>query len=137
MPTLTRWYIKTALGWLVVALGAGVGLQAGIASIELRARLWPVYLHVITIGWLTGLVFGVAWWLFPRPGKDMSDRTPLGWTSYLLLNAGLLGRVVAEPLVGTARPGDWEAVVLALAALAQLGGVTMFAMVIWPRVRSR
>lgn len=136
MPTLTRWYIRTALAWLVTALAIGVALQAGIVSSGVRAQLWPAYLHLITIGWLTGLIFGVAWWLFPRPAKASADRTPYGWASYFLLNAGLLLRAVAEPLAGSYWSGPLRAVIVA-SALAQLAGVATFAAIIWPRVRSR
>lgn len=141
MPTLTRWYIKTALAWLLTALAIGVALQAGIVSPGARARVWPAYLHLITIGWLTGLIFGVAWWLFPRPAKSSADRTPAdrtpyGWASYFLLNAGLLLRATAEPLAGSFWSGPLRAVVL-VSAVAQFAGVATFAAVIWPRVRSR
>ena len=67
MPTLTRWYIRTAFAWLVTALAIGVALQAGIVAPGVRAQVWPAYLHLITLGWLTGLIFGVAWWLSRAP----------------------------------------------------------------------
>ena len=135
MPTLTRWYIKTALAWLVAALATGALLQTRMLSPAARSYVWPAYLHLITVGWLTGLIFGVAWWLFPRPDRSSPDRARAGWVSYSLLNAGLLLRAVAEPL--GAAPSALSRTLLLVSALAQLGGVVTFSAIIWPRVRAR
>ncbi len=90
MPLLTRWFLKTSFVYLGIALAAGVllagqplwGLPASLAA------LFPGYLHLLTVGWLTQLIFGVAYWMFP---KDTSvqphGREGLNWASYLTLNS--------------------------------------------------
>jgi hypothetical protein len=98
MPTETRWLVRTALLYLAVALGLGLwraGQGAGLVAGS-PATLWLPQLHVLTVGWITQLIFGVAYWLFPRPTSD-DWGPPLMWTAYGLLNLGLLLRLVSEP----------------------------------------
>jgi hypothetical protein len=139
MPALTRWFIKTALLWLVTALALGVAMQqrALVAVVPELASAWPAYLHLLTVGWLTGLIAGVSWWLFPRParaGVMLPGWT--GWLAYASLNVGLLLRLVAEPATALA-PGSALRWLLPVAALLQLTGACAFAAAIWPRVRVR
>ena len=88
MPPLTRWLVKAALLYLVAALALGVAVQIpAVARQPAVAVLWPTYLHVLVVGWLTQLIFGVAYWLFPRYSAEQprgSER--LGWATFVLLN---------------------------------------------------
>jgi hypothetical protein len=63
VPDLTRWFIRTALVYLLVSFIAGV-LQ--LTPGRWGAVLWPTYVHLLVLGWLTHLIFGVVYWLFPR-----------------------------------------------------------------------
>lgn len=129
MPLLTRLLIRVALGWLVV--GLVVGLLGGIwPDTSWVAGSWPVALHLLTLGWLTQLVAGVAFWMFPRVGRAVPTTDWRGWGVFGLLNLGLVLRVVAEP---TRLPGPW----LPLAALMQLGAMVLLAWSLWPRLRGR
>jgi hypothetical protein len=139
MPTLSRWFIKTALLYFVVALtiGAAMYSEAITTRLPVLVVIWPVYLHLLMVGWITGLIIGVAYWLFPRP--DRSRPVPsvrLGWASYALLNTGLLLRVVAEPAAALngLTPLRW---LLPLSGLLQLGAACAFVALIWPRVKER
>ncbi|HXI35188.1 MAG TPA: hypothetical protein VNH63_13985 [Gemmatimonadales bacterium] len=137
MPPLTRWYIKTGFVYLVVAL-LGALLLAAAPLIRLPASVMaagPAQIHAFVVGWLTQLIFGVAYWMFPK----FSPEQPRGHNSiavaaYVLLNAGLLARIVAEPWQAV-HAGPWPAYLLVAAAVAQwLGGVG-FVLNTWPRVR--
>jgi hypothetical protein len=136
VPPLTRWLVKAALLYLVAALALGVAVQIpAVARLPLVAVLWPTYLHILVVGWLTQLIFGVAYWLFPRYSAEQprgSER--LGWVTFVLLNAGLLLRLVGEPR--RALGGDAH-VVLLVSAAAQLLAVWAFVLNTWPRVRER
>ena len=139
MPTLTRWFIKTALVYFVTALALGTAIQSRslVTALPALSVIWPAYIHLLMVGWITGLIFGVAYWLFPRSDRlrpALSER--LGWAAYGFLNTGLLLRVVTEPVAALdpATPVRW---LLPLAALLQLGGACAFAALIWPRVRAR
>ncbi len=138
MPTVTRWFIKTSFVCLGLALIAGVLLalqsQLGLAAFS---SLFPVYIHLLVFGWLTQLVFGVVYWMFPKWSIEKPRRSAaLGWWTYGLLNSGLLLRAVAEP-IQSIQPdpvAGWTLVVSA--ALQFLAGVT-FVVNSWARVKER
>jgi hypothetical protein len=68
MPRLTRWFVKTALVYLVAALFVWV-VEAAQTVLNLPlviATVQPTYLHLFTVGWITQMIFGVAYWMFPR-----------------------------------------------------------------------
>lgn len=139
MPLLARLYIKTALSYLAAALLVGVALAAGPAAgmPGWIAGLGPAWVHLLVVGWLTQFIFGVAFWLFPRHSRER----PYGWTApawaaYVLLNAGLVARAVAEPAVAWGDRGGW-AVALVASAVAQGAGALAFVVYLWPRVRTR
>jgi hypothetical protein len=64
--------------------------------------LFPVYTHLFVLGWLTQLIFGVVFWMFPNYSTEQPRRSEsLGWWTYALLNIGLLLRVIIEPIHST------------------------------------
>jgi hypothetical protein len=136
VPPLTRWLVKAALLYLIAALVLGVAMQLPMAGrYPVLAVLWPTYLHVLVLGWLTQLIFGVAYWLFPRYSAERprgSER--LGWATFVLLNAGLLLRIVGEPWRALGRGGY---AVLLVSAVTQLLAVWGFVLNTWPRVKER
>ena len=139
MPPLTRWLIRTALVCFVTGLLLGVAMQARAAreALPLLAAAWPAYVHLLTVGWVTQLIMGVAFWLFPR--TDRSQPAPpawLGWAGYVLLNGGLLMRLAAEP-AAMLDPATGLRGLLPLSALLQLAAACCFALLLWPRVRER
>lgn len=135
MPTLTRWFLKAALVYLILALCAGILLA--LPGMNSTSGLFPVYLHMLTFGWLTQLIFGVAFWMFPKysTAKPRGHEW-LGWAAFILLNIGLVLRIIFEPLHG-AMPSSLSSWMLVAAALLQwLAGVTFVANT-WPRVREK
>lgn len=136
MPTITRWFIKTSLIAFVAALILGVAQVAPQVGPPLRAA-GPVYVHLLVVGWITQMIFGVAYWMFPKASKDTprgSDR--LAIASYACLNAGLLLRVFGEP-AHTLHPTAALAWALVLSALLQWVGGMAFVVNTWARVRER
>lgn len=129
MPTVTRWALKTALAWAASAMLVGVLLAwPGAPSLP-----YPTYLHLLTVGWLSNLIFGVAHWMFPRA----SAAAPRGdvrtaWAGWGLLNAGLLIRIGSEGVLGAQFPAA-----LLLSALLQLLAVWSWVLHLWPRVKAR
>ncbi|HET7380917.1 MAG TPA: hypothetical protein VFJ24_12805 [Gaiellales bacterium] len=136
MPTISRWFIKTSLIAFVAALLVGVAQAASQPPPALGA-VGPVYVHLLVVGWITQMIFGVAYWMFPKSSKDAprgSDR--LAIASYVCLNAGLLLRVLAEP-VHTRHPTAVVAWTLVLSALLQWVGGMAFVVNTWARVKER
>jgi hypothetical protein len=138
MPPLTRWFIKTSFIYLAAGLVTGLTLALQPAlHLSLPAGLFPVYIHLLVFGWLTQLIFGVVFWMFPkyssaRPrGSDL-----LGWWTYGLLNAGLALRAIAEPL-SSVSPGPAGGWLLVAAALIQFLAGLAFVTNTWSRVKEK
>lgn len=134
MPSLTRWYIRTSFLYLAAALLVGISLAWRTAQPlpGFFGRLQPVYVHLFLVGWVTQLIFGTVYWLFPKPEEEPFHER-VGWITYGLINTGLLLRVVSEPL--SAPPGGlWGWVLVSSAVLQWLGGLG-FVITTWPRTR--
>ncbi|MEO7986795.1 MAG: hypothetical protein ABI766_09705 [Gemmatimonadales bacterium] len=136
MPGVTRWLIRAAMLYLVAALALGIAMQAPAAAQHpIMRAVWPAYLHLLVLGWLTQLIFGVAYWMFPRYSAERPRGSePMGWAAFGLLNSGLVLRAIVEP---------WHAVggrggpLLVLSAVLQLLAGLAFVANTWPRVRER
>jgi hypothetical protein len=129
VPQLSRWLVRTALGYLLVALMIGAaGPWFGTTFV-----VWPTYVHLLVLGWLTQLIFGVAYWMFPRQhGAFSAWKEAVGWGAYLSLNLGLVLRAIVE-----SRPSDTGGEWFVISALLQLAAGWALIALIWPRVRAR
>ncbi|HEU4763308.1 MAG TPA: hypothetical protein VFS28_01550 [Gemmatimonadales bacterium] len=135
MPRLSRWLVRTAFVHLLLALTLGVVALSPRAQAAWPAlgRAAPAELHLFVVGWITQLIAGVAYWLFPRVVRGAPAEDPRGWWVYAGLNLGLALRVAGEPWAGAA----WAGPVLAGSALAQLGAGIVLVVSLWPRTRAR
>ena len=138
MPPLTRWFVRSALAWMLLALAGGVLLATGVAPRIPGTEVvlpYPTYIHLVTVGWLSNLIFGVALWLFPRyTAERPRGSDALGWASFAGLNAGLLLRLVGEPAQLAGAGG--RTLLLVSAGLQLLGGWA-FVLNVWPRVKAK
>jgi putative Mn2+ efflux pump MntP len=139
MPPLSRWFIKVGMVYLAIGLTIGalllaqpvMGWSSGLQVLR------PVYLHFLFIGWVTQLIMGVGYWMFPKRSKESprgSER--LGWAVLILLNAGLVLRAIGEPAVvlfPEARLG-WTVVFASLCLLLAGWG---FILNSWGRIKER
>ena len=133
MPRLTRWFLKAALLYLILALCSGILL----ALPDPISGLFPIYIHTLVFGWLTQLIFGVALWMFPKYSLAKPRGYEwLGWATFILLNLGLVVRIIFEPLqnVATSPLIGWMLVISAV--LQWLSGVA-FITNTWARVREK
>ena len=137
MPLLTRVFIRISFIYLAAALFLGLllALRASLPFPGWLATAGPVYFHLFLVGWITQLIFGTIIWLFPRSHPGRSEREEqLGWATLLLLNGGLLLRVVGEP-ASVGRPGSiWGWLLVVSAALQWTASLTFTALA-WSRSR--
>lgn len=139
MPRLTRWHVRASLVFLVAALLVALA-QSARAVVDLPAflgALGPVYFHLFLVGWVTQLIFGVVFWMFPKFSQERprgSDR--LAWGVFWALNAGLVIRVVAEPMQALSPSAAWGWSLALSAALQWLAGLG-FVINSWSRVKER
>lgn len=138
MPTLTRWFVKTSFVYLALALLVGLLLAIQpIAILSGLGSLFPIYIHLLVFGWLTQLVFGVVYWMFPKYSAETPRGSEtLGWWTYALLNSGLVLRAIAEPLQ-SAQPNPISGWVLVVSAVLQLLSGLAFVLNSWKRIRVR
>lgn len=135
MPILTRWFLKAALVYLMLALCAGILLA--LPGDTLISGLFPVYIHTLAFGWLTQLIFGVALWMFPKySSAQPRGHEWLGWVTFILLNIGLTLRVIFEPLHGM-RPSTFSGWMLVIAAVLQWLSGLAFVANTWSRVKEK
>ena len=138
MPDLSRIFIKTSLAYLAAALLIGISLSPPVAvRMPALMAMQPGYVHLLVVGWLTQLIFGVAYWLFPRYSREApygNQRLP--WLCFVFLNVGLALRLVSEPAQVWRPMVLWEWG-LGLAAVSQWLAGTLFAVYLWKRVRTK
>jgi hypothetical protein len=137
MPLLTRMMLKTSLVYLALALLAAL-LQTGrglLPAVLHLPGLAPVYLHLFMVGWVSLLIFGVVFWMFPKYSREKPRGSEaIGWGTYILINAGLIMRVIGETS-GLRGPG-WGWILVVSAVLQLLAGL-LFVVNTWPRVKER
>lgn len=119
-------FIRTSFFYLFYAALTGVlfYLFPGLTP-----YLKTSHVHAGLVGFFLSMVMGVAYWMMPRPGGLRQDR--LEALTYLLLNAGLLLRLILEPLHLLGYPLRLGLVV---SGLLQLGAVGVFAYAMQRRV---
>ncbi len=99
--------------------------------------IFPVYIHLLVFGWLTQLVFGVVFWMFPKYTKEEPRRSEtLGWWTYALLNIGLLMRAIAEP-INSVQPNPVSGWGLVVSAIIQFSAGMTFVVNTWERVKEK
>ena len=140
MPKLSRWFIKTGIIYLVFALFMGIGLEFPNISLlnTYMVNLFPSFYHALAVGWITQLIFGVAYWMFPRYSKEEPrGKESLGWLVYIFINAGLIMRVIFEPINGSGHRSMLVMTALVISAILQWLAGLLFAVNTWSRVKGR
>lgn len=150
MPVTSRIFVKASI--LYLCLGAILGAIMFISRwIPLGA--WVSYIRVshtqmLIVGWLTQLILGVAWWLFPplkiglrsdaplplRRGQTQRGSEPLFWITFGLLNAGVLIQSVVQPLYTWSR-FDLFRVLTGISGILLFLAALAFVANMWGRVR--
>ena len=139
MPTLSRWFIK--IGMLYFVMGISIGsvmlLQPTFDWSPRLQLLRPVYLHFLFIGWVTQLIMGVGYWMFPKYTKAKPRGSEkVGWTVLILLNVGLILRGIGEPMM-IIEPGMTYGWMLAIASMCLLFAGWGFILNTWGRIKER
>jgi len=121
-------FVRTSLFWLLFngTLGFLFYLYPGMMGAWRSAHV-----HTGLVGFFLNMVFGVAYWMMPRPGQI--KQPGLEALTFWTLNIGLSLRVVLEPLAysrGFEAFRGW----LALAAFLQLLAMAVFAYAMSRRV---
>ncbi len=135
MPSVSRWCVRCALLYLVVGMALGSWMLIEQARGHDPGGTWPVlHAHILLVGFLLLTIMGVAYWMFPRV-QGARPGAPGAWFAFGCVNAGLVLRVLAQPLVDDGDGQPWT-LLLEVAAVIPTLGVAAFAITILPRVRA-
>lgn len=133
MPAISRWMIRAAMLYLLVAMAMAIVSAATPRGAALRATQF----HLVTVGWATQLIFGVIYWMFPKVSRERPrGNETLMASGAIMLNLGILLRLIAEPAASVGTMG-WVGPLLAASAIAQLVAVAALVAASWPRVRGK
>jgi cbb3-type cytochrome oxidase subunit 1 len=139
MPILTRWFLKSSLLFFILSVVLGVILAAR-APLNLPSIInafSPVYFHLFMVGWVTQLIFGVVFWMFPKFSKEKPRGSEMiGWLVFWTLNIGLVLRLIGEPAQALNPIPVWGWVLAVSAVLQWLAGIA-FVLNTWGRVKER
>jgi hypothetical protein len=134
MPKIARTFIKTGLVYFLCALL--LGIAAEIKSFHF-ASMAPLFWHLLMVGWITQIIFGVSMWMFPgRIRKEGFAPQPKAWLTYYFLNVGLVLRVISEPMLSYSSLGIWH-ILIVISAIIQLLSVIIYVLELWPRIQSK
>jgi cytochrome c oxidase cbb3-type subunit 1 len=88
-------FVKLSLIYLLLAAGMGVLM---IFLPEFRASIRYAHMHLMLLGWMNMMVFGVAYHVLPRFMGNPLFSEKLAWGHLVLGNIGLVGLVLFETL---------------------------------------
>jgi hypothetical protein len=135
MPRSTQWFIKA--GILYFFLGVLLSFLSEFSAFD-SISLLPVYWHMLVLGWITQLIIGVSVWMFPRKYRDKKKRESiLVWSTFWMLNTGLILRFLSEPFVWLYAGSSLISVMIWVSALLQTAAIICYIVEIWPRLQHR
>ena len=125
MEPFVRAFLKASLTWLVLGVTLGVAMAVRPAWTVYR----PAHLHMTLLGFVTMMIYGVAYHVIPRfAGHPLHDRRLAAYHCWVA-NGGLLLMSLGFAL----RPGAAAAAtpILAVGGALSAVGAYMFAYVLW------
>lgn len=138
MDRFTIVMVKASLAWMLAGfvLG-GLMMVDRVTPGDWRSWLQPTHGHMLFVGWFVQFAIGIAYWLLPRkrrPELPVGYRETLAFAGWAMLNAGLLLRVIGEPMERTGNDGTLSITILGFSAALQVAAVIVFISQLWPRI---
>ena len=125
MDWYVKAFVKASLAWLALGVTLGVAMAAHPAWIIYR----PAHMHMVLLGFVTMMIFGVAYHVIPRFAGFPLHSRKLPGVHWFISNSGLL-LMVAGFFVRPAAPATGTPLLVSGGSLAALGAYT-FVYVIW------
>jgi cbb3-type cytochrome oxidase subunit 1 len=128
MEWFVRAFVKASVAWLAAGVTLGVGMAARPAWAVYR----PAHVHMVALGFVAMMIYGVAYHVVPRfSGHPLHGRRAAGW-HWWVANAGLALVVAGFALRAVGSPAGTP--VLAAGGVLSALGAYAFAYVIWRTV---
>jgi cbb3-type cytochrome oxidase subunit 1 len=125
MDWFVKAFMKASLTWLALGVTLGVAMAAYPAWVVYR----PAHLHMLVLGFVTMMIFGVAYHVVPRfTGHPLYSRRAAGW-HWWVSNAGLL--LMALGFIMRPHAGNSATPVLTAGGVLAASGAYLFAYLIW------
>ena len=103
-----------------------------------RAAFAPVFLHLLVWGWISAMIFGVAFWMFPVHARgNPRNRQGSGWLSFWFFLSGLVLRTLCEPFLFLFPDSAVSRLGLLLAAASLWLSALAFTFCIWTRIKGK
>ena len=118
-------FIRASLVWLVAGVTLGVGMAVSPALVVYRTA----HIHFLLLGFVTGMIFGVGYHVFPRFAGRALRSPRLMLAHWWLANAGVgaIGAAFALRASGV----SWAPALLAAGGSAAALGAYLFAWNVW------
>ena len=84
-------FLKASLAWLVAGVTLGVGMALAPSLTAYRAA----HIHMLLLGFVTGMIFGVGYHVFPRFAGRMLHNARLVMPHWWLANIGVGAMAIA------------------------------------------
>lgn len=123
MNTMSNWYLRLAILYLVTGVALGIGMAASHDH-----TLHPVHAHLNLLGWVSLGLFGLFYRAFPAAAASKLAKAqfwiyvPAHLVQMVLLTVLYLGNETIEPALG-------------LASILVGVGMLCFAAVVWQSTR--
>jgi cbb3-type cytochrome oxidase subunit 1 len=131
MDWFVKAFIKASLAWLGLAVSLGIAMAAHPAWTVYRT----VHLHLALLGFVTMMIFGVAYHVIPRFTGNALHSRQLAAVHWWMANAGLTvlvaGFIARVHVAGNATP------VLAAGGLLAATGAYTFIYNLWRTIDAR
>jgi cbb3-type cytochrome oxidase subunit 1 len=127
-----EWFVKAFLKSSVFWLAAGVTLGVGMAAHPPWAVYRPAHLHMLLLGFVAMMIFGVGYHVIPRIAGNPLQRGRAPMVHWWLANVGLT--LMAVGFIGRASGWKPALVPLAVGGALAAAGAYVFAFVVWRTV---
>lgn len=135
MTRYSKWAVRISLVYLIAgfSIGALMLSDKGFTVYPAVVKLLPIHIEFLMFGWFVHLIFGVAYWMFPRFTPKETGLRPRGfvraaWASLVILNLGLVLFATGQLTHSTL----WYRLA---GRGVELVAVVCFFVNIWPRVK--
>lgn len=120
MDWYALWFVRASLIWLALAVTLGSTMAAHPAYIIYRTA----HLHMALLGFVTMMIFGVAYHVLPRFTGNPFRRRKLAGVHWWLSNIGLL--ILAAGFIWRPHAGPRSTLVLSVGGILSALGAYLF-----------
>ncbi|MFC1770194.1 hypothetical protein ACFLZI_04000 [Nitrospirota bacterium] len=117
MDRFVKNFIAMSIIYLTIASLMGVGM---LITPELIGKLKFSHSHLMLIGWVTMMIYGVGYHILPRFAGKLLDNPLLCEIHFWMANVGLIGMVVVLPMYRSNMDNNAFMVILIISGTLQI-----------------